>query len=130
MEAALAGGIVSGGGQMLSRIVLAFVQLAVGWFAAPYIVSYIPGLGALLLFVYAIVFAVVVWVVGLVLSQVLKDTRMPSSPTLVSALVGALIGAAVITLLPAIAPDFLILLPRIPDRAYPLLGAILGYLAR
>ena len=115
---------------MLSRIVLAFVQLAVGWFAAPYIVGYLPGLGALLLFVYAVVFAVLVWIVGLVLSQVLKDTRMPSSPTFVSALVGALIGAAVITLLPAIAPDFLILLPRIPARAYPLLGAILGYLAR
>jgi hypothetical protein len=115
---------------MLSRIVLAFVQLAVGWFTAPYIVSYLPGLGPLLLFVYAVVFAVLVWVVGLVLSQVLKDTRVPSSAALVSALVGALIGAAVITLLPVVAPDFLILLPRVPARAYPLLGAILGYLAR
>jgi hypothetical protein len=115
---------------MLSRIVLAFVQLAVGWFAAPFIVSYIPGLGPLLLFVYAVVFAILVWIVGLVLSQVLKDTRTPTSQTLVSALIGALIGAALIALLPVIAPDFLILLPRIPARAYPLVGAILGYLAR
>jgi hypothetical protein len=115
---------------MLSRILLALVQLAVGWFAAPYIVSYVPGLGSLVLFVYAVVFAVLVWIVGLVLSQVLKDTRMPSGTTLVSALVGALIGAFVIILLPAIAPDFLILLPKVPGQAYPLLGAILGYLAR
>ena len=117
---------------MLSRIVLAFVQLVVAWFAAPYIVRYIPGLGALQLFVYAAVCAVLVWIVGVLLSRgrFLKDVQTPSGPTLVSALVGALIGAALIAVLPAVAPDFLVLLPNVPARAYPLLGAILGYLAR
>jgi hypothetical protein len=115
---------------MLSRIVLALVQLVVGWFAAPYLVRYVPDLGALDLLVYAVVLAVLVWLVGLALSQVLKDVWLPSSRTLVSALVGALIGAALIIMLPAIAPDFLVLLPRVPALAYPLVGAILGYLAR
>ena len=113
-----------------SQIVLALVQLAVGWFAALYIVGYMPNLSGLELFVYGAVFAIIVWIVGVVLSQVLKD-RMPSSWTLVSALVGGLIGAALVTLLPIVAPpDFLRLLPRIPALAYPLVGAILGYLAR
>ena len=115
---------------MLSQVVLALAQLAVGWFAGLYFARYVSGLGALELFVYAVVFAVIVWIVGLVLSQVLRDTRMPSSRTLVSALVGGLIGAALITLLPAVAPEFLRLLPRIPALAYPLVGAILGYLTR
>jgi hypothetical protein len=115
---------------MPSRIVLVLAQLAVGWFAAPYIVGFIHGLGPLQLFVYAIVLAVLVWIVGLALSQVLRDTRAPSNQTFVAALVGALIGAAVITVLPAIAPGLLILLPGVPARAYPLIGAILGYLVR
>jgi hypothetical protein len=129
MRAPIARGIF-GEGLMLSRLVLAFVQLAVGWFAAPQIVRYLPGLGTLELFVYAVVFAVLVWIVGLVLSQVLRDIRAPSSSTLVSTLVGALIGAALVAWLPVVAPDFLVLLPRIPARAYPLVGAIVGYLVR
>jgi hypothetical protein len=127
--AALASGILSGG-PMSSRIVLAFVQLVVGWFGAPYIVAYVPGLGPLSLFVYAVVFAVLVWIVGLVLSQALKDTRTPSRETLVASLAGALIGAAVITFVVTVVPGFLVLLPSIPARAYPLVGAILGYLVR
>jgi len=115
---------------MLSWLVLMLVQLVVGWFAALYIVSYVPRLGALELFVYAVVFAVLVWIIGLVLSQVLRDTRMPSSSALVAALVGGLIGAALIVVLPVVAPEFLRLLPGIPAHAYPLVGAIVGYQVR
>jgi hypothetical protein len=115
---------------MPSRFVLALMQLVVGWFAAPYAVAYVPGLGALSLFVYAVVFAVLVWIVGLVLSQALRGIRTPSRETLVASLVGALIGAAAITFVVAVVPGFLVLLPSIPARTYPLIGAILGYLAR
>jgi hypothetical protein len=115
---------------MSSRIVLALVQLVVGWFAAPYIVAYVPSLGPLNLFVYAIVFAVLVWIVGLVLSRALKDARMPSRDTLVASLVGALVGAAGIMFVINVIPGFVVLLPGIPARTYPLLGAILGYLVR
>jgi hypothetical protein len=111
----------------MSRLILLALQLVIAWFAAPFIVRYIPGLGQLQLFVYAVVFAVLVWVVGLVLSQVLRDLGMPSSSTLVAALVLALIGAALVTWLPVFVPDVRAGMRTIPDLAYPLIGAVLGY---
>jgi hypothetical protein len=112
---------------MLSRLVLLAVQLIVAWIVAPFIVRYIPGLGGLRLFVYAAVFAVLVWIVGLVLSQVLRDTGMPHSATLVTSLIVALIGAALIIWLPGLLPDLGRTMRQIPDLAYPLIGAVLGY---
>jgi hypothetical protein len=112
---------------MLSRLILLAIQLVIAWFGAPYIMRYIPGLGGLQLFVYAVVFAVLVWVVGLVLSQVLRETGMPTSSTLVACLIVALIGAAVITWLPVLVPDLGRTLRQIPTIAYPLIGAVLGY---
>ena len=112
---------------MLSRLILLALQLVVAWFAAPAIVRYIPGLGGLQLFVYALVFAVLVWVVGLVLSQVLRETGMPSSSTLVSTLIVALIGAALITWLPMFVPDLGRTMRQVPTLAYALIGAVLGY---
>jgi hypothetical protein len=112
---------------MLSRLVLLAVQLIVAWIAAPYVVRYIPGMGRLEIFVYAAVFAVLVWIVGLVLSQVLRDTGMPSSGTLVSALVVALIAAAIYTWLPMFVPDAKRFMLNLPEKAYPLVGALIGY---
>jgi hypothetical protein len=112
---------------MLARLVLLAVQLIVAWFGAPYVVRYIPGLGGLQLFVYAAVFAVIVWIVGLVLSQVLRDTGLPSSATLLAALIVALIGAAIVTWLPLVAPNLRGALRTLPDLAYPLIGAAIGY---
>jgi hypothetical protein len=112
---------------MLSRLILLALQLIIAWFVAPEIVRYIPGLGGLSLFVYAVVFAVLVWLVGLVLSQVLRETGMPSSSTLVTCLVVALIGAALIIWLPAFVPDLGRPMRQIPTLAYPLIGAVLGY---
>jgi hypothetical protein len=112
---------------MLSRLILLALQLIIAWFGAPVIVRYIPGLGGLQLFVYALVFAVLVWVVGLVLSQVLRETGMPSSSTLVASMIVALIGAALITWLPGIVPDIGRPMRQIPTLAYPLIGAVLGY---
>ena len=112
---------------MLSRLILLALQLAIGWFGAPYIVRYIPNLGGLQLFVYAVVFAVLVWVVGLILSQVLRETGMPSSSTLVTSLVVALIGAALITWLPTLVPDLAGPMRQLPALAYPLIGAVIGY---
>ena len=112
---------------MLSRLILLALQLIIAWFAAPFIVRYIPGLGRLELFVYAAVFAVLVWLVGLVASQILRETWMPSSATLVAALVVALIGAALITWLPMFVPEAGPTMRQIPTIAYPLIGAVLGY---
>jgi hypothetical protein len=112
---------------MLSRLILLALQLIAAWLAAPVIVRYIPGLRGMQLFVYAAVFAVLVWVVGLVLSQVLRETGQPSSSTLVASLVLALIGAALVTWLPQFVPDVRGLMRQLPDLAYPLIGAVLGY---
>ncbi len=112
---------------LLSRLILLFAQAVIAWLATPVIVRYIPGLGGLQLFVYAVVFAVLVWVVGLVLSQVLRGAGMPSSGTLVAALVLALIGAAIVTWLPVFVPEARSAMRTIPDLAYPLIGALLGY---
>jgi hypothetical protein len=50
---------------MLARLILLLVQLAVGWFAAPHILRYLPKFtGVVDLFVYAIVVALLVTVVG------------------------------------------------------------------
>jgi hypothetical protein len=112
---------------MLSRLILLAVQLVVAWFGAPYIMRYIPGLGGLQLFVYALVFAVIVWIVGLVLSQVLRGMGLPSSATLVASLVVALIAAALITWVPALVPDVGGTLRQVPTLIYPLIGAVIGY---
>jgi hypothetical protein len=76
------------------------------------------------------VFAVLVWVVGLVLSQVLRETGMPSSSTLVASLIVALIGAALVTWLPVFLPDVRGPMRNLPDLAYPLIGALIGYHVR
>jgi hypothetical protein len=112
---------------MLSRLILLVLQLIVAWFAAPVIVRYIPGMGRLELFVYAAAFAVLVWLVGVVGAQVLKDTGTPSSAALASALVVALIAAAVYTWLPTFVPDAKRVMLNLQEKAYPLIGAVLGY---
>jgi hypothetical protein len=112
---------------MLSRLILLGLQLIAAWFAGPVIVRYIPGLGRMQLFVFAVAFAVVVWIVGLVLSQVLREVGMPTSSTLVSSLVVGLIGAALVTWLPVFVPDVRGAMRALPDLAYPLIGAVLGY---
>ena len=112
---------------MLSRLILLVVQLIVAWFGAPYVVRYIPGMGRMEIFVYAAVFAVLVWIVGLVLSQALRDTGMPSSATLVAALVVAVIAAAIYTWLPTFVPEAKRVMLNLQEKAYPLIGALIGY---
>jgi hypothetical protein len=80
---------------MLGRLILLLFQLAVGWFAAPHIVRYLPKFGGVVdLFVYAIIVALLVTVVGFVGSLVLQGVGTPTTGTLTSALVLALIFAA------------------------------------
>jgi zinc transporter ZupT len=112
---------------MLSRLILLALQVVIAWIAAPIVVRYIPGMGRLELFVYAAVFAVLVWLVGLVGAQILKDTGTPSSAALASALVVALIAAAIYTWLPMLVPDAKRVMLNLQEKAYPLIGAVLGY---
>ena len=89
---------------------------------------YIPGMGRLQLFVYAAVFAVLVWIVGLVLSQVLRETGMPlerdaglragRGPDRRGA---STRGCRCLCRMPSG------LMLNLPEKAYPLIGAVLGY---
>jgi hypothetical protein len=107
---------------MLGRLVLIALQLAGGWFGAPYLLKYVSVGGDPQVFVHGAVFAVIVWMVGLVGSQVLKGVDVPSAATLTYALGGGLIGAALIVLkVPAMLPL------TFPPLLLPLGLAILGY---
>jgi hypothetical protein len=115
----------------LLHLMLFAPQLIIAWFVGPVVVRYIPGMGRLSLFVFALVFAILVWLIGLLLSWVLSRAllgfELPSGGTLVIALIAALIGAALVTWLPVFVPDVRGAMRALPDLAYPLIGAVLGY---
>jgi hypothetical protein len=112
---------------MLGRLILLLFQLAVGWFAAPHIVRYLPKFGGVVdLFVYAIIVALLVTVVGFVGSLVLQGVGTPTTGTLTSALVLALIFAA-LTLIEPVTAFVSNITPGIRRDVYPLIGAVLGY---
>ena len=116
---------------MLPRIVLTIAQVAIGWNYAGQLRGLVPvQLGALDVFLAAVIVAVLVWLVGHIGALVLKDTPAPSAATLTACLVLALIFAA-LTLVPQVTQAINgVLRGGIPVRAYPLVGAVLGYIAR
>jgi len=116
---------------MLPRIVLTLVQIVVGWSYVPQLRALLPvNIGALDIFLTAVVMAVLIWLTGQVGALVLKDTPPPSAATLTACLVFALAGAA-LTLVPPVTQAVGSLLKGgVPVRAYPLIGAIIGYLVR
>ncbi len=116
---------------MLPKLVLTLIQLAVGWTYAPQLRALVPiNIGGLEIFLGAIITAILIWLAGHVGALVLKDTAPPSTATLTACLVLALVGAA-LTLIPQI-PQAVngLLRGGVPTRAYPLIGAVIGYLIR
>ncbi len=111
---------------MLGLIILVALQFALAYVGAPQIMRFLQVPGDLKIFAIAAVYAVITWIVALVGAFALKDVNVPSSKTLGAALVGALIGAA-LTLIPGLMASS----PIKFDKAYlPLIGAIIGYVAR
>lgn len=110
---------------MLGRLVLILLQLAVGWFAAPQVLRYVPVGGDAQVFVYAVAAAIIVWVVGLIGAQILKDVATPSAGTLAAALLGGVIGAAIV----AFKINSMIPI-NVPPNLWPLGLATLGYALR
>ena len=87
---------------MLPRIVLTITQLAIGWTLGAQVRALIPiNVGALDIFLTAVVIAVLVWLTGQIGALVLKDTPPPSAATLTACLVLALAFAA-LTLVPPV----------------------------
>ena len=116
---------------MLPRIVLTIVQLGIGWSYGPQIRALIPAsIGALDIFLVAVIIAVLVWLTGQIGALVLKDTPPPSTATLTACLVLALAGAALTLVPPLTQAVASVLKGGVPLRAYPLIGAVIGYLVR
>lgn len=114
---------------MLPKIILTLLQLHIGWTYAPQVRGLIPTrLGTLDIFLLAVVIAVMVWLVGHVGALVLKETPPPSNSTLATSLVLAL-GFAALTLVPQVTSLVGATL-KVPLAAYPLLGAVIGYLIK
>ncbi len=112
---------------MLGKLVLFLLQIVIGWFLAPKIMSLIGiQLGIFELFVLAVVCAIVVFLVGVLAAQVLRDVGQPGGATLSFSLIIALIFAAVALWGPQIVPA----ISKVPDEALVLAGAIIGYWAR
>lgn len=113
---------------MLGRLVLIFLQVAIGWTGAPFIRQHIPVSGAFDLFVYAAIFGVIVYIAGILAALVVKDVGSPSPAALTTSLVVALIAAAFATYGWDLVPQ----LPggTISKRGLVLAGAVLGYMFR
>jgi hypothetical protein len=116
---------------MLPKIILTLVQLQIGWTYAPQLRGLIPAnLGQLNIFLLAVVVAVLVFLVGHLGALVLKETPAPTSGTLTAVLVLACVFAG-LTLFPPVT-SFIngTLRLALPVVAYPLIGAVLGYLVK
>lgn len=116
---------------MLPKIILTLLQLHVGWTYGPIVRALVPvNVGALNIFLLATLIAILVWLVGHVGALVLKETPPPTNATLAASLVLALLFAA-LTLVPQVT-GFVngTLRLAVPAVAYPVIGAVLGYLAK
>jgi hypothetical protein len=116
---------------MLPKIILTLLQLHIGWTYAPQLRAMLPvQIGQLNIFLLAVVVAVVVWLVGHIGALVLKETPPPTNNTLLYSLVLAAIFAA-LTLVPQVTA-FINSTMRlgVPLVAYPLIGAVMGYLIK
>jgi hypothetical protein len=114
---------------MLPRLILLVLQLAIAFFAAPYVKRYIPALGQADIFVWAAIYAALVWLVGMIGSIVLKGVATPSGATLTATLVLALVFAG-ITLVPDVTKAIASYVKGVQPSMYPLIGAVIGYMIK
>ncbi len=116
---------------MLPRIVLTIAQIAVAWNLAGQVRSIVPvNIGALDIFLTAVLIAVLVWLTGHLGALVLKDTPPPSASVLTACVVLALAGAALTLVPPVTQAVGSVIKGGVPLRVYPLIGALIGYLMR
>jgi hypothetical protein len=113
---------------MVSRLLLMVLQLVVGYYAAPNAMQALGiNLGALQIFLFALVVAGIVWLVGILGALVLKDVARPSPSTLGIAIAAAVIFAA-LSLNDDVARTVSRLIDgRLDTQLYPLIGAVIGY---
>ena len=113
---------------MLPKIILTLLQIHIAWVYGPQLKGLVQtNFGKFEILILAVVIAVVIWLIGHLGALVLKETPPPSNAKLVTMLVLALIFAAITLVDPAMAFIRKTLSFDIPQRAYPIIGAIIGY---
>ena len=116
---------------MLARLILIIAQVASAWTLSPFITAHLPWpLSQLGTFLLALVFAVVVWIVGIAGSIVMRTLSAPNLGTLSASVVFALAGAALTWIPPFIEGMNGLVGFFVPYAVYPLVGAVMGYMAR
>lgn len=116
---------------MLPKLILTLLQIHVAMNYAPALRGLVQvNVGALNIFLLAVIAAILVWLIGHIGALVLKDTAPPSNTTLVWAL-GLACAFAGLTLIPQVT-SFLSTTLRlsIPPIVYPVAGAVVGYLLK
>ena len=105
----------------MGRIVLFVVQLIVVFVVGTAAIKYLS-FDVIRTFVYAMLFALLAWLTGIVGARVLQGVSPPPQQALFTAIVGGLIGAALLFI-----PQVRSLVPQLPELAWPVIGAVLGY---
>jgi hypothetical protein len=105
----------------MGRLVLFVVQLVVVGLGGMAAIKYLS-FDVLKVFIYGMFFALLAWLTGVVGARVLQGVSAPSQQTLFAAIIGGLIGAALLFV-----PQVRTLVPQLPELAWPIAGAIIGY---
>jgi hypothetical protein len=108
----------------MGRLVLLAVQLVVVGIGGMAAIKYLS-FDVLKVFIYAMLFALLTWLTGAVGARVLQGVAPPSQQALFASIIGGLIGAALLFV-----PQVRVLVPQLPELAWPVAGAVLGYHVR
>lgn len=105
----------------MGRLVLFIAQLIIVFVLGTAAIKYLS-FEVIKTFVYAVLFALIAWLTGIVGARVLQGVTPPPQQALFTSIVGALIGAALLFV-----PQVRSLVPQLPELAWPVIGAVLGY---
>jgi zinc transporter ZupT len=108
----------------MGRLVLLIAQLVVVGVGGLAAIKYID-FDVLKVFIYGMLFALLAWLTGFVGARVLQGVNPPSQQALFTSIAGGLIGAALLFV-----PQMRTLAPQLPELAWPIVGAVLGYHVR
>ncbi|MEZ5924936.1 MAG: hypothetical protein R3D57_11205 [Hyphomicrobiaceae bacterium] len=108
----------------MGRVVLLVVQLVVVGVGGTAAIKYLS-FDVLKVFIYGMLFALLAWLTGVVGARVLQGVSSPSQQVLFTSIAGGLIGAALLFI-----PQVRTLVPQLPELAWPIAGAVIGYHVR
>lgn len=112
------------GKAVMGRLILLIVQLVVVGVGGLAAIKYLD-FDVLKVFIYGMLFALLAWLTGIVGARILQGVAAPSQQALFTSIIGGLIGAALLFV-----PQVRTLVPQLPELAWPIVGAVIGYHVR